>query len=425
MKRNLYSGEAAVGATQNTDIEQLIGQHQEGYTLQQPFYVAPRIFEHDMEKLLSRKWLMVDHASRIPNAGDYFLFDIGNESIIIIRQSAGRVNAFFNVCRHRGSRICLEQQGNKKLLSCPYHAWTYGLDGELRPPRLMPVEFDRSQFNLHKCHVKVFHGFIFVCLSSDAPPDFDQEYEEFGDILDFHGFADAKIAVKRDYPNRCNWKLVVENFVECYHCAPAHAEYCSVHPEDQLLALGAGPGSGPTEALEKYQDKWNEWKSRALALNHPVPDLERDENSIDLGQISRLPINDRGFESETKDGKRGCKKLMGKFKECDGGETAVVFNPLGYVLASNDFAMVARFTPRDAVNTDVQLSWLVHKDAAEGVDYDPDNLAWVWDVTTKQDKKITEDNNAGVQSCRYQPGPYSTQEAFVVKFVKWYLNNIS
>ena len=115
---------------------------------------------------------------------------------------------------------------------------------------------------------------------------------------------------------------------------------------------------------------------------------------------------------------------MGKFKQCDYGATAFVFNPVSYVLAFNDFAMMARFTPRNAVSTDVQLSWLVRKDAEDGKDYDPDNLAWVWDVTIRQDKKITENNNAGILSSRYQPGPYSTQEARVATFVRWYLNGI-
>lgn len=413
-----------MSAVLKNDIDSLIANYKDGYSLEQAFYIAPDIFARDMDRLITQRWLLVDHASRIPNKGDYFLFDIGDESIIIIRQSEEQVNAFFNVCRHRGSRVCLEHEGNKGLLTCPYHAWTYELDGQLRPPRLMPDGFDRSQFGLHKCHVKVFHGFIFVCLSKEAPPDFDEEYSEFSEMLDFHGFADAKIAVKRDYPNQCNWKLVVENFIECYHCAPSHAAYCSVHPEDQLTALGAGPGSGPPEALKKYQPQWDEWTARTKELGHPIPFIDSDENSLDMAQLSRLPINDRNFESETRDGKPASKKLMGKFKQCDQGETAFVFNSIGYVLAMNDFAMMARFTPRDAVNTDVQLSWLVHKDAVEGVDYDPDNLAWVWDVTIKEDKIITEDNNAGILSSRYQPGPYSTQESRVATFIKWYLKGI-
>ncbi len=413
-----------MSAVIKTDIDRMIAECRDGYTLPQAFYRSADIFAHDMGSLIFRRWLLVDHESRIPNPGDYFLFEIANESIIFIRESEQRINAFFNVCRHRGSRVCLEQQGNKKLLTCPYHAWTYNLNGELRPPQLMPAGFDRSQFNLHKCHVTVFHGLIFVCLSEDAPPDFTEEYAPFDEMLDFHGFGDAKIAVKRDYPNHCNWKLVVENFIECYHCAPSHPEYCSVHPQDQLLALGAGPGSGPQEAMDKYQPILDEWTEKTLAMGHPVREFERDEYSIDFAEFSRVPINDRNFASETRDGKPASKRLMGKFKQYDCGETAFVFNPIGYILAFNDFAMMVRFTPRDAVNTDVQFSWLVHKDAEENVDYNPDNLAWVWDVTTRQDKRITEDNNAGISSSRYQPGPYSTQEAKVAAFIRWYLNSI-
>ncbi|NKB35575.1 MAG: Rieske 2Fe-2S domain-containing protein [Gammaproteobacteria bacterium] len=406
------------------NIDTLISQYQDGYSLEQAFYCSDEVYQRDMNRLISQRWLLVDHVSRIPNKGDYFLFDIGEESIIIIRQSDEKINAFFNVCRHRGSRICLEHEGNKGLLSCPYHAWTYELDGQLRPPRLMPDGFDKTQFGLHACHIKVTHGLIFVCLSKDTPPDFDAEFSEFNEMFDFHGFADAKIAVKRDYPNQCNWKLVVENFIECYHCAPAHAEYCVVHPEDQLLALGAGPGSGPKEAMEKYQPILDEWEEKSRAMGHPVYEIDHDEHSLHLAQLARLPINDRNFAAETRDGKPASNKLMGKFKQCDHGETAMVFNPISYILASNDVAMMVRFTPRDAVNTDVQLTWLVHKDAEEGVDYDADNVAWVWDVTIKQDKKITEDNNAGILSSRYQPGPYSTQEARVATFVRWYLNGI-
>lgn len=413
-----------INTLSEAEIDERIASYKQGYSLEQEFYLSEDIFQRDMDRLISERWLLVDHVSRVPEKGDYFLFDIANESIIIIRESENRLNAFFNVCRHRGSRICLEQQGNKGLLTCPYHAWSYELSGELRPPRLMPADFDRSEFGLHPCHVKVFHGFIFICLSKNTPPDFEEEYSEFAEILDFHGFGEAKIAVKRDYPNRCNWKLVVENFIECYHCAPSHAAYCAVHPEDQLTALGAGPGSGPVEALEKYQPTWDEWLEKTRAMGHPIPEIERDENSLDMANLSRIPINDRNFQSETRDGQLASKKLMGKFRECDGGETAIVFNSIGYVLAMNDFAMMARFTPRDAVNTDVQLTWLVHEDAEEGVDYDADNLAWVWDVTIKEDKIITEDNNAGVISSRYEPGPYSTQEERVSTFVRWYLNGI-
>ena len=412
-------------APAGTDIDVLIRRQKPGFTLEQPFYCADDVFDRDMDRLIRERWWLVDHGSRIPKPGDYFLFDIGNESIIIIRESEENVNAFFNVCRHRGSRVCLEREGNKRLLTCPYHAWTYNRDGTLRPPPLMPKDFDRTQYGLHRCHVRVFHGLIFVCLSEGAPPDFDECFGCFDEILAFHGFAQAKIAVKNDYPNAANWKLVVENFLECYHCASAHPEYCSVHPRDQLLALGAGPGSGPPEAEEKYRPTLEAWEAKARELGHPLPDLDLGPDSLHMSQISRLPIATKEHYSETRDGKRACSKLMGKFKECDQGETAMVFTPLSYILASNDCAMMARFTPRDPANTDVQLSWLVREDAVEGVDYDPGNISWVWDVTIRQDKQITVDNQAGVHSSRYQPGRYSKHESRVAKFVEWYLKSVA
>lgn len=147
--------------------------------------------------------------------------------------------------------------------------------------------------------------------------------------------------------------------------------------------------------------------------------------SLGMQQAARYPINsDKGFLSETIDGRPACKKLMGDFNQADGGETALAFNPFSYVLASNDFAVMFRWTPQDEMNTDVEVTWLVHEDAEENVDYDPRNVAYVWDTTLKQDKKITEDNQSGVCSESYQPGPYSTQEARNVVFKQWYLDQL-
>lgn len=406
------------------NITGLIESHDEGCSLERDFYCSDEVFGADINSVFRETWLLVDHVSRIPNRGDYFLFEIANESIIIIRENENQVNALFNVCRHRGSLVCLEAEGNKRFLTCPYHAWSYNLDGALRPPRLMADDFDATNYGLHTCHCVVYNGLIFICLSED-PPDFETEFDCFDEILKFHGMDDAKIAVKRNYPTTANWKLVVENFLECYHCAPAHPEYCSVHPQIQLLALGAGPGSGPPGAMEEYQPIWDAWKARAEELGHPLPDVSKGIDSIHLSELARFPVSSEEFQSETKTGQPACRLLMGQFNDYDGGETAMVFSPVGVILASNDFAMMVRFTPRSPEKTDVQMSWLVHQDAVEGDDYDPDNVCWLWDVTTKQDSTITENNQAGVRSSRYQPGRYSEHEAQVVSFQKWYLNTIS
>jgi phenylpropionate dioxygenase-like ring-hydroxylating dioxygenase large terminal subunit len=205
-----------------------------------------------MDKVVGRKWLVAGHVDRVRNKGDYFLFKVGNESIIIVRSDESTINAFYNVCRHRGSLICTEPQGKVARLTCGYHAWTYGLDGALLAARLMPADFSKKDNGLHRCHVRVFYGLIFINLSEEEPVDFDASFGDLAPYLDFHGFADAKIAYSKSYPTSANWKLIVENFVECYHCGPAHPEFCSMHPPEALIAFGAGPSSGPAEAVEKY-----------------------------------------------------------------------------------------------------------------------------------------------------------------------------
>ena len=413
----------ATDATAN--IKELAHARIPGYSLDQRFYTDRHIFDRDMNAIFNQQWLLVDHVSRIPDPGDYFLFEIGSESIIVIREDDETVNAFYNVCRHRGSKVCLEAQGNKRFLTCPYHAWAYNLDGSLKAARSMQEDFDPAQHGLHSAMVRVFEGLIFLNLSREAPPDFDELYGVFQPMLNFHGIGKAKIAHKGNYPTSANWKLVVENFIECYHCAPAHPEYCSVHPSDQLLAYGAGPGSGPEAAEIAYGTTLEEWGKKVEDMGHENILHTSDEDSLVFAQGSRFPINDRGALSETFDGSPASARLMGSFAAYDGGETAISFNPCNYVLAFNDFAVMFRFTPRDTIESDVELTWLVDESAEVGVDYDVERLIKVWDITIRQDKTITENNQLGVGSSRYQPGPYSEHERLVQSFTQWYLNRIS
>ena len=408
------------------DADRLIARQRENpeKALERELYASLLIFERDIERIFQRQWVLAGHVSRIAENGQYFLFEIENESIIVIRQSESVVNAFYNVCRHRGSRICLQAEGKRKVLTCPYHSWTYGLDGSLRAARTMPEGFDRAQYALTACQVEVYHGLIFLFLGSGQAPDFHDIYKDTEPYLKQQGIAEAKIAARTNYPNAANWKLVVENFIECYHCAAAHPEYASVHSEEKLLAFGAGPGSGPKEAVERFQPVQEEWERRAGQSGHFVGILESAHDIFARHQASRFPINGNGWLSETIDGTPASSKLLGTFRGYDGGQTAVQFNPFSYVLASNDYAVVFRFTPRDALNTDVELTWLVHPDAEEDEDYNVAHLTRVWHVTTEQDKTITENNQLGVLSRAYRPGPYSSQEAKNILFKEWYLHHL-
>ncbi len=397
-------------------VAALAAKSRPGYSLDQRFYCDDDVFAADMREIISRKWIVAGHVDRVRRKGDYFLFRIGKESIIVVRSDDHTINAFYNVCRHRGSVICTEREGHVARLTCPYHAWSYGLDGALLSARLMPADFSKSDNGLHRCHVRVFQGLIFINLSEQAPVDFDATFADLGPYLDFHGLADARIAHTESYPTTANWKLVVENFVECYHCTPAHPEFSSMHPPQALVAFGAGPSSGPPEAVSAYLPSLRAWEARASALGRPLGTVDDGPESSHLRMLLQRTIRE-GFESETEDGTPAA-PLMGKRTSSDQGRMYLSFSPFTQLVATNDFAVLFLFTPRGTSGTDVDLYWLVDGNARE---VDVPKMIWGWDRTTRQDKIITENNQAGIESTRYQPGRYSEHERRVVTFQQWYL----
>src|SRR5580658_689069 len=373
-------------------VAPLAARTRKGYSLDRRFYCDDEVFAADMDQVIGRKWIVAGHVDRVRRKGDYFLYKVGHESIIIVRSDESTINAFYNVCRHRGSLVCTEPSGRLSRLTCGYHAWTYGLDGALIAARLMPEDFSKQAHGLHRCHVRVFHGLIFINLSDGEPANFDATFGDLAPYLDFHGLSDAKIAHAQSYPTGANWKLVVENFVECYHCVPAHPEFCSMHPPEALVAYGAGQSCGRPDAV----DDGPESSHLRLLLQRTIRE---------------------GYETETQDG-RPASSLMGKRRDFDQGRMYLSFSPFTQLVATADFAVLFLFTPRSTLETDVDLYWLVDGKATE---VDVKRMIWGWDETTKQDKTITENNQAGILSKRYQPGRYSDHELRVVTFQQWYL----
>lgn len=398
-------------------VTSLATQTKSGYSLDRSFYCDDEVFAADMQQVVGRKWIVAGHVDQVRAKGDYFLFKVGNDSIIVVRSNESTINAFYNVCRHRGSLICTEPSGRVARLTCGYHAWSYGLDGALLAARLMPADFSKQDNGLHRCQVRVFYGFIFINLSDQNPADFDASFADLAPYLEFHGFADAKIAYSRSYPTTANWKLIVENFVECYHCVPSHPEFCSMHPPEALVAFGAGPSSGPAEAVEKYLPALKAWETRAAKLGRPIGSVDDGPESSHLRLLLQRTIRE-GFDSETQDG-RPVSSLMGKRLGFDQGRMYLSFSPFTHVVATNDFAVLFLFTPRSTMHTDVDLYWLVD---GKSTHVDIDKMIWGWDQTTKQDKVITENNQAGIMSSHYRPGRYSDHEKRVVTFQQWYLH---
>jgi glycine betaine catabolism A len=389
-------------------LNTLLAQHQRGHTLARPFYVDPELFELDMERIFRRHWLLAGPSSRIKRPGDYFTCPVANDSLILVRDESGCVRGFHNVCRHRGSRICLDGDGQVKRFVCPYHNWSYGLDGGLCAARHLPDEIDRSSLGLHPVAVREVSGLIFFCLSA-TPPDFDATAADLAEYLEPHGLECTTTCRRIVETIRANWKVVAENFWECYHCVPTHPEFCSV----MSYAHAANSDRLAVERVA-FEQEWEQASRSSGFKVGRVPPSDRG-----LHQGGRIPIRP-GYLTQSRNG-RPVAPLLGRYTEYDGGITSFTHFPIIWYVVSNDHAFLTRFMPVSPLETELELTWLVHEDAVAGRDFNPDDVAWMWQVTAEQDKAICENNQLGILSSRYEPGPYVTTESAAQAFVEWYI----
>src|SRR2546426_8446677 len=176
-----------------TKIESLVARCQPGWSLAREFYSAEEFYRVDVARLWRAGWLFAGHSCEIPQRGDYFTLEVDTDSIVVLRGDDGAVHALHNVCRHRGSIICTEPAGRVTRLVCPYHQWTYGLDGRLLACRGMGDDLDKAQFALHRLHTREVEGLIFISLAQKPVP-FEPALEALAPLLRPQGFARAKVA---------------------------------------------------------------------------------------------------------------------------------------------------------------------------------------------------------------------------------------
>ena len=392
-------------------LEELHSRQQLGWSLERAFYTAPDVFDHDLERVWHRQWIFVGHGCVIPMPGDYFLVQIGEESLILTRDAKGAIHALFNSCRHRGSRVCSEPSGNARSLVCPYHQWVYGQDGRLISARLMGAEFDKSRFGLRRAHAREMQGLIFICLSPE-PPDFTRFVQLMEPRLTQYELPSARVAHVADYDIQANWKLVVENSRECYHCGTGHPQYCNV--------VGFAASIGSREEAEADQEM--NAAGRALLARHG---LAADPIPFAVGgwfQARRFFLR-KGMVTESMDG-NPVAPLMGSVPAYETGMLVIVGLPNLLLEISPDYAMTLALFPVSPTTTRARVTWLVRSDAREGVDYEVPRLTEFWRLTSEQDWKLCEDNQAGINSRFCEPGPYSPDERGVEHFVRWYLEQL-
>jgi glycine betaine monooxygenase A len=404
-------------------IARFVASRQDGYSLPGDFYSNDLIYQAELERIWCSGWLFVGHTCEVPQAGDYFTFSIGDDSLIVIRDDDGEIHALWNVCRHRGTQICDEPSGRAGRLVCPYHQWTYARDGSLMSCRGMQEDIDKSQLSLLRAPLRQLDGFIFVSLS-DNPPDFDDAYHSISPHARPQGLERAKVAKVVDYDVAANWKIVWENNRECYHCNVNHPQYIKANfdhynADDINDRIQARISSAVARSEEK-------WASAGLAVSHRrsgmthFPDAGRNV----WYSANRTPLVE-GYVSETMNGTQVA-PLMGDYTDADVGTLRVRTLPNMWHHASCDHAVTTRLLPAGLQRTAVRVTWLVQQDAVEGRDYRLEDITPFWQLTSEQDWELCEKAQKGVNSSHYLPGPLSTYKEYNVDaFVRWCLHQLS
>ena len=392
-------------------FKELMLKCQGSHSLPRQFYTSEILYKMDIEHYWNHSWIWVGHVNQIPKAGDFFVFDYGYESVIVARDKNKNVNAFLNVCRHRGSRVCIKKSGNTRVFACPYHAWTYELNGNLRAAREMGDDFDKAEYSLKKVNLRIFHGLIFICISNN-PPNIDKGLLQMETLVEPFEFENLKIVHIQNYPVSANWKLALENYMERYHCAPAHLEYSKSHSLKD-------PSSANIE-LKKCMLK----KSIQVGLSDDelqINSLCSKDEEMDF-YFSRYPLF-QGYQTGSKSGKK-LAPLLGKLKDFDGGTSDMQIGILNNFLCYSDHVIGYRFIPRSIQLTDIEVIWMVRSDAEEGLDYNLQDLTWLWHCTSQDDERIIGLNQKGVNSDHYVPGPLSNMEWGIKAFHAGYLKKL-
>jgi phenylpropionate dioxygenase-like ring-hydroxylating dioxygenase large terminal subunit len=349
-------------------------------TLPQRYFVSPEVFAREQEKIFSRQWVCVGHQSQLKKSGDFFLVTIAGESLIVVRDQKSEVRAFYNVCRHRGTRLKEDACGHASTIQCPYHAWTYGLDGRLiGAPHVDEIQgFNKADYPLHGVNLALWEGFIFVNLARASTPS-EKWFAPLTGKFSHWNLAKLRSAKRTEYDVRANWKLIFENYSECYHCPGVHPMLSKVSPYDSSENdLCEGPFLGGFMSITKGAGLTMSGKACAL----PVDDI-RSEDHARVFYYSILP------------------------------NMLLSLHP--------EYVMVHQLWPKSPEQTLILCDWFFHPEAFDRDDFHPSDAIEFWDMTNRQDWHVCELSQQGIASRAYQPGPYSPRESIPAAWDREYL----
>ena len=353
-------------------------------TLPAEAYTDESVFRWEQDRFLDRSWVCVGRSDDLHDPGDQRAVPLGRESVLLVRGEDGVLRPFYNVCRHRGHELLpVGGEARGKFVRCPYHAWAYGLDGELRgAPGFGKAEgFDKTEHPLVSMRIVQWHGWIFANASGDAPP-FGEHVGNLEELVLNYSCEELVVAARHDYEIAANWKILAENYHECYHCSSIHPELCKVSPPtsggDNLEPEGAWIG-GPMDLYD-------------------------------------------GVETISLDGKSHAPNLPPLYEGQD--RTVYYFQLFPNLLISlhPDYVMTHRLQPLAPDRTAVECEWLFSPEAIAREGFDPSYASNFWDVTNRQDWHACEAVQKGVSSRGYRRGPLSPREDAVYQLITMVAN---
>ena len=333
-------------------------------TLDRACYLSPEFFERERLGIFSREWVYV---GRIPNApGSYRVVDVAGESILIVRDT-DRLHAFYNLCRHRGCQLVLgegESSGHfATAIRCPYHSWTYAFDGTLKHAPFLDEPCDLP---LHRVGVDTWDGFVFVCLEPRQTLA-----EQLGPIparVQRYPLAELQVARTLVYDVATNWKVILENYNECYHCAGVHPELCAIVP---AFKYRGGSDLDWDRGIPHAPGAWTFTKT-GTTNRTPFPGLDADEQTRHKGEL---------------------------------------IYPNFMCSLSAEHVATFRLQPMSAERTVITFECLFHPDAIAAPDFDPSDAVDFWDLVNRQDWTICEGVQRGMHARPFESGFYAPMES--------------
>lgn len=359
-------------------------------------FLSAEWHERDLQACFRPRWLVAGHVDELARPHGYLTFRLGEEEAIVRRGDDGRLHGFRNYCPHRGTRLCTERLGvsPSRRIVCPYHSWVFSTeDGSLLQANNMHEDFDRSIFGLKPVHVAEWNGLVFVCLAQTPPPppaDYLAELEFAG-----RDFSRMKLAHLKTHEVHANWKIVVENNSECYHCAANHPELRVVY----------------------------DWKSLYTSEEEFVRYCADREHGLEVWQ---MPVRSYHTVGGRQVVSRPTPRLEGADTEPDDEwGTYVGWEPGVALNVSRDMFWLFVPKPTGPRTTELTQMWLVHEDAQPGRDYDLESLIEFWDLTMGQDRELCEGVQRGMAEPTYTPGPLNRRhQRGQAGFYRWYAAQI-